>query len=93
MDTNRIAEAVHAAVPYMFNEFLLTDRSALMQHQIFQYAGFFACQTDRNAVCCCSTTFGIVYDLSALQAHIPLNELPACQAADSGFQLCEVKWL
>ena len=93
MDTNRIAEAVHAAVPYMFNEFLLTDRSALMQHQIFQYAGFFACQTDRNAVHCCGTALGIVYDLSALQAHIPLNELPACQAADSGFQLCEVKWL
>ena len=75
----------------MFNEFLLTDGSALMQHQIFQYTGFLTCQINCNAVYYCNTAFGIICNFAALQAYIPLNELPACQAADSGFQFCKVK--
>ena len=80
MNTNRIAETVHAAVPHMFNELFLTYGSALMQHQIFQYTRFLACQIDCNAVRCCNPTFGIICNFSALQADILLNKLSACSA-------------
>ena len=93
MNTNRITETVHTAIPYMFNELFLTDGSALMQHQIFQYASFLTCQIDCNAIYCCNPAFGIICNFSALQADIPLNKLSACKTANSGFQFGKMKWL
>ena len=42
MDANGIAEAVHAVVPNMLHQLLLTHGPPLMHHQVFEYPRFLA---------------------------------------------------
>ncbi len=47
MDANGIAEAVHAVVPNVIHQLLLTHGPPLMHHQVFEYPRFLAGQRQR----------------------------------------------
>lgn len=50
VDANGVAEAVHAVVPDVLHQLLLTHRPSLMYHQIFQNARFLSGQRQRLPV-------------------------------------------
>ena len=71
----RITECIHAVVPNMLYKLLLADRSALINHEIFQNSRFLTGEVQHFFVNRCSPCFGIKGKLSAGQQYVVLGEL------------------
>ena len=93
MHPDGVTEAVHTAVPDVLDELLLTDRAALMQQQIFQYAALLPRQGKGLAVHGGNAAAGVEVEPSAAQADILLDKFAPGQAAHPGLQLRKVKGL
>ena len=93
MDANGIAEAVHAVVPNVLHQLLLTHGPPLMHHQIFQNARFLSSQRQYLPIDGSRAEAGVKGQGSAGQQYILLDELPQGQAANAGLQLGKMKGL
>ena len=77
----------------MLNQLLLTDRTSLMQQQIFQHAAFLTGQRNGLAIRHGKAALGVEGQPPAPQAYIALDKLPPGQAAHTGLQLSQVERL
>ena len=88
-----IAEAVYAAIPEMLNHFLRADDPVAVKQKVFQKCAFFPGESKRRAIYTGFSCACVKGNAAASQADILLDKFTAGEAADSGFQLLEMKWL
>ena len=93
MHPDGITEAVHAAVPEMLDHFLRADDPVAVKQKIFQKCAFFPGESQRRAIYTGFSCTCVKGNAAASQADILLDKFTAGEAADSGFQFLEMKWL
>ena len=93
MHPDGVAEAVHAAVPHMLHQLLLTHRPPLIQQQVFQNPVFLPGQGHGLAVDLCRPLHRVEGDPPAAQQRVVLHEAASGQAAYPGLQLLQMKGL
>ena len=93
MHPDGVTEAVYAAVPEMLDHFLRADDSVAVKQKVFQKCAFFPGESQGCAIYIGFSCAGVKGDAAASQADILLDKFTAGKAADTGFQLLEMKWL
>ena len=83
MHPDGVTEIVHTVVPDMLHQLLLTHRTSLMYHQVFQNAGFLTCKREALSLYAGSSCTCIEGQIFAGKKYILLGELPQGQAADA----------
>ena len=93
MHPDGITEAVHAAVPEMLDHFLRADDPVAVKQEMYSRSALSflvrarVCHLHWLLLCVCQG------NAAASQADILLDKFTAGEAADSGFQFLEMKWL
>ena len=77
----------------MLDHFLRADDPVAVKQKIFQKCAFFPGESQRRAIYTGFSCTCVKGNAAASQADILLDKFTAGEAADSGFQLLEMKWL
>lgn len=77
----------------MLHELLLTDRAALVKHEILHYAGLLAGEGDGLPAGAGDAGLCVEGQRAAGEHHVMLGELTQGQAPDARLELCEMKGL
>lgn len=93
MDSDGITEAVDAVISEVFNHLLLADRLLLMEQEVFQLAGFLACQRKGLSFVTGCPGLCIKRNFSAGKTDILLDKFTAGQASYTGFHLFKMEEL
>ena len=93
MHPDGVTEAVHTAVPEMLDHFLGADDPVAVKQKVFQKCAFFPGESQRCAIYTGFSCACVKGDATASQADILLDKFAAGEAADTGFQFLEMKWL
>ena len=91
MYSYRIAEIIDPVIPYMVEQLLLTDRTPLIEQQIFKDSYLLSGECQLLPVSCGGTSLGVKSYPSAGQNHIVLCKLPPSQTAYPCCQLLQMK--